>query len=68
MVFVQIVQRSYLGNNMKNCIMCNQLFEEKDLDWIGRCEPCFRKYMLLKDTDLKPDLGIPYTPISKAEK
>jgi hypothetical protein len=52
---------------MKPCIMCHKEFEEKDLDFIGRCEPCFRAYLDIPSWD-KPDLGIPFTPISKAVK
>jgi hypothetical protein len=47
--------------------MCKQEFEEKALDFLGRCESCFRKYMELPDTE-KPNLGIPFTPVSKAVK
>jgi len=52
---------------MLKCIMCQQEFEEKVLDFLGRCEACFRKYMDMADSE-KPNLGIPFTPISKAEK
>jgi hypothetical protein len=50
---------------MKECCMCHHEFEEKDLDFLGRCEGCFRRYLDMKD---KPDLGVPFTPISKAVK
>jgi hypothetical protein len=52
---------------MKKCVMCYKEFEEKDLDFLGRCEPCFRKYLNMP-RDEKPNLGIPFTPISRAEK
>jgi hypothetical protein len=45
--------------------MCQQEFEEKALDFLGRCESCFKKYL---DMEEKPDLGIPFTPVSKAVK
>ena len=49
------------------CVMCKQYFAEADLDFLGRCTPCFHKYMEMKDED-KPNLGVPYTPVSKAVK
>lgn len=48
--------------NKKPCIMCKEEFEEKDLDFVGRCEPCFKKYMQIPDTEKKPNLGIPNMP------
>lgn len=50
---------------MDKCCMCYQEFDKKDLDFLGRCEPCFRKYLDMID---KPDLGVPFTPVSKAIK
>jgi len=43
------------------CVMCRKEFDEKVLDWCGRCEPCFRAYVALKDTDKKPNMGIPWS-------
>ena len=47
---------------MKECVMCHVEFEEKDLDFLGRCEPCFKKYMTMPE-DERPKIGTPYTPI-----
>jgi len=47
---------------MKPCVMCKAEFEEKDLDFLGRCDKCFHEYMLLPD-DKKPNLGVPFVPI-----
>ena len=52
---------------MIQCVMCHKEFEKVDLDWCGRCEPCFRKYLSLKDSE-KPDMGVPFTPVSQAIK
>lgn len=52
---------------MKPCVMCNKEFEEKQLDFLGRCDDCFRKFMDMPE-DQRPKLGIPFTPISKAVK
>lgn len=52
---------------MKPCCMCKKEFEEKDLDFLGRCEPCFRTYLHMKDSS-KPHLGVPFTPVSRAVK
>lgn len=51
----------------KPCIMCAAEFDEAALDYIGRCTPCFKKYMQMSDSE-KPSLGVPFTPISKAVK
>lgn len=50
---------------MIKCVMCHLEFEEAALDFLGRCEPCFRKYLTMED---RPKLSIPFTPISKAVK
>lgn len=51
---------------MKTCVMCGKEFEEKDLDFVGRCiigEPsCFTKFMTMPE-DQKPKVGVPFTPI-----
>lgn len=52
---------------MKPCVMCKKPFEEKELDFLGRCEPCFHRYMQMKDED-KPRLGIPFVPIYNGDK
>lgn len=46
---------------MKKCVMCNKEFEEKELDFAGRCEPCFKAYVTAPD-HLKPKLNLPYSP------
>jgi len=50
-----------------NCIMCHNEFDEKDLDFVGRCFKCFKDYLSLPKSKL-PELGIPFTPVSKAIK
>lgn len=45
---------------MKPCVMCKQEFEEKDLDFLGRCLKCFKDYL---DMDNKPHVGVPFVPI-----
>ena len=45
---------------MKQCIMCKGMFPPAALDFLGRCEPCFRKYM---DMEKKPNVGVPFVPI-----
>lgn len=40
------------------CIMCKKEFEEKDLDFVGRCLQCFRDYVNGKKD---VDLGIPFS-------
>jgi hypothetical protein len=48
---------------MAPCVMCKKEFEAKDLDFLGRCEPCFRIYMAIPDTEKKPHVGVPFVPI-----
>ena len=51
---------------MKPCVMCGREFEEKDLDFLGRCiageDNCFKKFMTLP-ADQRPHIGVPFTPI-----
>lgn len=47
---------------MKPCVMCKQDFEDKDLDFLGRCTPCFHKYMTMPE-DERPNIGVPFSPI-----
>jgi hypothetical protein len=45
--------------------MCKVEFEDKDLDFLGRCTPCFHKFMRMTDDekkDIKGKLGVPFTP------
>lgn len=45
------------------CVMCKKEFDEKELDFLGRCEPCFRVYMAIPDNEKKPHVGVPFVPI-----
>jgi DNA-directed RNA polymerase subunit RPC12/RpoP len=47
---------------MKSCIMCNAEFEARDLDFVGRCDSCFHKFMLMPKNE-RPKLSIPFVPI-----
>jgi hypothetical protein len=42
------------------CIMCNEILPKGSLDYVGRCDECFKKYMQMKDEE-KPNLGIPFS-------
>lgn len=49
----------------KKCVMCPGEFETKDLDFLGRCTPCFSRYMQMTEEekkDIKGKLGVPFTP------
>ncbi len=52
---------------MKPCVMCKEHFDAAALDFIGRCEPCFKKYMTMPD-DEKLELGVPFTPAYNSNK
>jgi DNA-directed RNA polymerase subunit RPC12/RpoP len=54
-----------LGDSMKKCVMCKEDFEEDKLDFLDRCEPCFRKYLFMED---KPHVGVPFVPIYNGGK
>jgi hypothetical protein len=47
---------------MKPCIMCHVEFNERDLDFLGRCEPCFHKWMETPE-DQRVKMSVPYVPI-----
>jgi hypothetical protein len=47
---------------MKECVLCHKMFEEKDLDFLGRCEPCFKDWMNTPE-DQRPKIGKPFVPI-----
>jgi hypothetical protein len=47
---------------MKPCVMCCKEFEKKDLDFLGRCDVCFKVYMTMPE-DQRPKLNIPFVPI-----
>lgn len=44
------------------CVMCKAEFKKEDLDFLGRCDVCFRLYMTMPEQD-RPKLGVPYVPI-----
>jgi hypothetical protein len=44
------------------CVMCKNEFEVKDLDFLERCEQCFKIWMTTPE-DERVKLGVPYTPI-----
>ena len=47
---------------MTNCVMCKKEFCAAELDFLGRCEPCFKEYMAMPE-DKRPLLGKPFSPI-----
>lgn len=47
---------------MKPCVMCKKDFEAKDLDFLERCDECFKKFMTTPESE-RPKLGVPYSPI-----
>lgn len=47
---------------MKLCVMCKIEFAANELDFLGRCESCFKKYMTMPEDD-RPKMDIPYVPI-----
>ena len=47
---------------MTPCVMCKKEFEKTQLDFLGRCDGCFKLYMNMPD-DEKPKLGVPFVPI-----
>ena len=49
------------------CLMCKKEFDAAELDFVGRCEPCFKLYMELPD-DKRPELGVPFTPAYNSDK
>jgi hypothetical protein len=42
--------------------MCQNEFDKDALDFLGRCEECFRKYLTM---DAKPNLGVPWSKVTK---
>jgi DNA-directed RNA polymerase subunit RPC12/RpoP len=50
---------------MKPCVMCKKEFAEAQLDFLGRCTPCFKLYL---DMKVKPNLGVPFVPIYNGDK
>lgn len=47
---------------MKQCVLCKQDFEDKELDFLERCEPCFKTWMTTPE-DERQKIGTPYSPI-----
>jgi len=49
------------------CVMCKVEFEKETLDFLGRCDSCFYKWMLMPE-ETRPKLGVPYVPIYNGDK
>lgn len=47
-------------SEQKLCCMCHVLFNSNELDFLERCEPCFKNYL---NMDKKPNVGVPFVPI-----
>lgn len=47
---------------MTPCIMCHKEFEKAQLDFLERCDDCFKLYMTMPEAD-RPKLGVPFVPI-----
>jgi len=47
---------------MKPCVLCKKDFNEADLDFLGRCEPCFHLWMETPE-DQRAKLSVPFVPI-----
>lgn len=47
---------------MKQCVMCLKEFKAEELDFLGRCDTCFRLFMDTPE-DQRPKIGVPYVPI-----
>lgn len=47
---------------MKLCVLCKKEFKEEELDFLERCEPCFKDWMTKPESE-RPKLGTPYSPI-----
>lgn len=46
----------------KPCVLCKQLFDSTELDFLDRCPPCFHLWMITPE-DQRTKLGVPYVPI-----
>jgi DNA-directed RNA polymerase subunit RPC12/RpoP len=44
------------------CVMCGEAFTKDEMDFLGRCIPCFHKYMTMPEDD-RPKLSKPFVPI-----
>ena len=44
------------------CVMCNEAFTKDEMDFLGRCFPCFHKYMTMPESE-RPKIGKPFVPI-----
>lgn len=42
--------------------MCHEKFPAAELDFLGRCDGCFRIFMDTPESE-RPKLGVPYSPI-----
>jgi DNA-directed RNA polymerase subunit RPC12/RpoP len=47
---------------MTPCVMCQKEFEKDKLDFLGRCDECFKLYMMMPETE-RPKLSKPFVPI-----
>lgn len=47
---------------VKKCVMCKEDFPAAELDFLERCDECFKKYMTTPEQD-RPKLGVPFVPI-----
>lgn len=52
---------------MTPCVMCKVEFEKEKLDFLGRCDECFHKWMTMPE-DQRPKMGVPYVPIYNGDK
>ena len=49
------------------CVMCNKEFEREQLDFLERCDECFKLYMTM-DENKRPNVGVPFVPIYNGNK
>ena len=49
------------------CAMCKNEFEKTQLDFLERCEDCFKLFMTM-DEKKRPKLGVPFVPIYNGGK
>lgn len=47
---------------MKKCCLCGKEFKAEELDFLERCEPCFKNWMNTPE-DQRPKMGVPFVPI-----
>jgi hypothetical protein len=49
------------------CCMCKEPFKKEHLDFLERCDECFKLFMIMPEED-RPKLGVPYMPIYNGDK